>query len=466
MQFKTVVLLITLLFLILTGYFYSNKALSFKFVDEEDNFVFGKYLVWREKLYDDLLSNHQPVTFILSYIVQEYTHPSNIYSLVTRHRQALIFWTFFWSLLLTYYFGVRTFFFVFFFELTKIYLLGNLFLAESFVVYPLLFLVGLSIFIKRALFKSELFILGTCLALSFFLLSPIWPVLLLLLILLILKQKNISLLFLIPGFLIIALSIFIFSSAKGYLNFLFINLTYTLPSFQSDPLAPSIMKSFLSPVISLFPAPLTPTLLIIRILTLILIFNLFFSRKYKKGILILVILGLTNLRFVYPGVEGYSGFHLLPWYGLFIFITLLVTKLNKINLATLIILMIFTLNFARGDLFVKDIKLEKYSINYATLESVGNIIKENKSKNSTLFVSPNEWLIYWQADIHHLPKLYGDYAWMAGYPPLYKKLKEAFEQNPPTFFYCANCKGLTLEKYLIKYNKLGNNLYILSNPKN
>lgn len=460
MEFKRgFVLVLALIFIIFTGYFYSNKALSFRFVDEEDNFVFGKYLVKREKLYDDLISNHQPLTFILSAAIQDFTDPNSVFLLLNRHRQALIVWSVVWSLGLIYYFGIPALIFVILFELTKIYILGNLFLAESLVVYPFIFLIGLTLFLQRRLSKAELFLYGECLGLAAFLLSPIWPSLIFCASCLIFKErKNLasSLIFILAGFSIPAFVVFTYSSLAGYVYYLFVNLTYTVPAYHTEPFFITLLKSLLSPVLLFLPNSLTPTLWVIRILSLLLIFNLIRSNTkiLKKALLIFIILGLSNLRFIQPGTEGYAGFHILPWYGAFIFVCLMLYSINKVNLLSLVLLILLTLNFARTGLFLKVNKQHDYYINYSTFEDLGRAIKIMKSLGDTLIVSPNAWLIYWNSDIDHLPKLYGDYTWIAGFPPLHNKVLQAFEKNPPTFFYCGNCGGLDLGKYLFKYKEI------------
>lgn len=76
-----------------------------------------------------------------------------------------------------------------------------------------------------------------------------------------------------------------------------------------------------------------------------------------------------------------------------------------------------------------------------------------KGEGDTLFVSSNAWLVYWQSDTDHLPKLYADYIWISGFPPLRDKILETFDNNPPTYLFCDNCQGLPLEKYLGGYKE-------------
>lgn len=480
---KLPIILATLLLLVITGFFYSQKALSFRFVDEEDNFVFGKYLTRGEKIYDDLISNHQPMTYILSYAVQKSSSPNSVFQLVSNHRYALIAWAIFWSILLAYYFGFGVLIFSLIFELTKIYLLGNLFLAESLIVYPLLFIVGSILFLKEKLDTFKLILWGICLGLSAFLLSPIWPLLATSLVLVLIKQKGQafkSLGLISAGVAVPVVLTFIFSDFIGYFYYnIWANLSYTVPAYRHEPWISTIVKSFFSPLISFLPAPINPTLWAIRIFSLLLIINLLWKRNIKIGVIIFILLGLTNLRFINPGDEGYAGFHILPWYGLLIFISSLISVSNLetikrkrifiLNVTALTVISVLSLNFAKTGLFYKSDVMKDYYINYSTYISIGDTIKSIKQADNTLFVSPNSWLIYWQADINHLPKLYGYYAWMSGLPKLHQAILNSFETNPPTFFYCDDCQGIDLKKYLSKYKEFkkegsSTRLYVLS-PK-
>ena len=167
------VFLISLFLVVLFG-FYRNHALSFHFVDEEDNIVLGNYLLQKEKLYKDLFSHHQPLAYIFSAGVQKISTPPNLFMLIERHREAVLFWAITWTILLVARFGWPLFLFTLVFEPIKIFLLGHLFLSESLVVYPLVYILSF-IFLKPPLLRLEFVLLGLSFSLIFFLLSPLWP---------------------------------------------------------------------------------------------------------------------------------------------------------------------------------------------------------------------------------------------------------------------------------------------------
>ncbi len=480
---KKILIAFAFLFLLTSGYFYNNKALDFRFVDEEDNFAIGKYLAKGEMLYDDILTNHQPLTYIFSAFIHKFTNPNSVYVLITRHRQFEIIWSTAWSLLLIFYFGLGAFIAVFIFELTKIYLLGNLFLSEAQTIYPLLIITGLAVFsYKRRLKSLELILLGICFGIVLLMLSPLWPALTLLLIFLLLKQRE-NLLhtmgYILVGLLLPVSILFKFTSFPGYLNYIFsINLTYTIPSYHNESWIISISKALLTPVLALFSQDIGPMAIIIKLLGVLLIVNivfLVFKKQLLLAISILILLGLCNIRFIFPGTQGYEGFHLLPWYAMLVFIVSILSVelfwksniiLKVLNPLVIILLVGLSINFLQADLFQKKNMTDSYNINYSTVINRGDAVKVMKEAGDTLFVSPNAWMIYWQGDIDHLPKLYGYYTWMSGVPEIHSAVLDAFSKNPPTFFYCENCKGLDLEKFLSGYIEIKNNgnlsmLYVL-----
>lgn len=471
-------------FLLISGYFYNNKALNFRFVDEEDNFTIGKYLSKGEILYDDILTNHQPLTYIFSAIINDYSHPNSVYMLLVRHRQFEIIWSIGWSILLIFYFGTGAFIAVLIYEFTKIYLLGNLFLSEAQIVYPLIFIAGLVIFNQRKLNNLELIFLGLCFGLAVFLLSPLWPALGFLLIILFYRERYnfLSTLGLtLMGFLLPVLIIYKFTSLQGYFHYIFYtNLFYTIPNYHGESWIITISKALLTPFLALFALDTSPTAIVIQLLSILLIVNvlfLVFKKQYFQAVSIFILLGLSNIRYVSPGSQGYGGFHLLPWYAMLVFIASILSIeilrksniiLRLLNPLVIILLIGLSINFAKGEFFKKEDIIKDYDKNYSTAINRGDAVRVMKVAGDTLFVSPNAWIIYWQGDVNHLPKMYGYYAWMASIPQVHSAILETFSKNPPTFFYCENCKGLDLEKFLIKYIEIKNHgnsslLYVLNN---
>lgn len=482
---RNVLIFVAFIFLIFTGYLYKQATYSFHFVDEEYNLAVGKYLLNGELLYDDIISNQQPFPPILSAVVQKFSKPNTTFLLIGRHRETIVLWSIIWSIILVFYFGLPALAFVIVYEFTKFYLFGNLFLAESIVVYPLLFLVGLALLKKPQLTRPESMLIGFCLAVTIFSLGPIWPLLGFLTLFLIYnykkRLKNIPYLFLgsaLPVFLLIK-----YTSIPGYFYwYINSNLAYTIPRYHTlyynNPWLILVTKAFITPVLAFTPLNPTPTLWVTRVISLILLFNLMllFKRKeFKEALASILILGLSNLRFYPPGNQYYDGFHLLPWYSSLIFITALISWGNfkqihahwfRLPIVSLWVVAIL-ISLKHINPILNRAVQKDYYISYSRPTQIGEVISIMKNDNDTLFLSTNDWLVYWQSNTNHLPKLYGDYAWMLGIPKLEDSLIKTFSTKPPTFLFCKNCSYGSFKNFLFNYKRVKINreltdLYVLS----
>lgn len=457
---------LTLLFFLIISFLYKDNIFSQRFVDEEENFAVGKYLLQGEKIYDDILTSHQPLGYIFSASIQNIAQPQDVYFLIKDHRLAVLIWSLIWSVVLILSFGRPALFFIVIFELTKSLIFGNLFLPEAFSVYPLVYLLGLTLKNNFNLIKKVTF--GFCIGICTFLLQPIWPLLVVLILLYIFKFKREAKAVVLPliSLAFVVILVLYFAPFPAYIKSFYLNLTYTIPSYHNsyfaEPWIVTFIKSFFSPFLALIYSHTSITSTILKLTSLLFFINIIYlllKRNYFQSLIIFILLGLANLRFVYPGNESYAA-GLLPWYGSYIFITLLLadsqlqTKLKFINIS-LIILVLFTAFRLGGDNLLKKGDPQKdYFINFSTHEDRGRAIKIMGGISDTLFVSPDNWLVYWASDTNHLPKLMGYYAWMAGLPQLHQEILTAFDQKPPTFFYCDDCKDLDLGKSLIKYQEI------------
>jgi len=406
-----------------TAYFYENKISYIHFVDEEENMVTGHYLLQGDKMYQDVFSQHQPIPAILSATIQKVTNPNSLFLLVKRHREFIIIWSFVWSLLLVFRFGFWIAGFVFSYELTKIFLLGNLFLAESLVVYPVTYLISLVICKFRDNPSSiELFFVGLILMLLLFTFSPIWPLLILLFICFVVKFK-------------------IYDWKKiGLVGSVF---SFFLPFLPSSP------DTVINQVIKVFSL-------------CFIVFSVFFLTKKKKiFFLVFLFLGLANIRFSQPGLDYYRGFHLIVWYSLLLFFVfwsikyldrLAKNKVIRIGLAVLGCgLVVFCLIVVKPELFMKRNLVNDYYINYSGQFDLGEAVRILKGPGDTLFVAPDQMLIYWQSGIQKSSKYIFYYPFMDKVLSVQNDMAKMFENNPPTFIYCQKSLFNNLSQYLSDY---------------
>lgn len=489
---KTSALFITIIFFLIVGEKYQDQAFSLHFVDEEETLAIANYVITGDVLYKDLFSNHQPLPYLLSAGVQEVTQPNSIFLLIKRHRESIIVWSAIWSLLLVARFGWPLLLTIIIIELTKIYLLGNVFLAESLVIYPLLYIVSFLMEI-RIRTKRELVFIGFCFSLIVSLLAPLWPLSFVLFIWLLLcdgqGERSLSwgkigtrFLLQIVGMVPVGFAVLYFSSFPDYLiDAIDYNLRYFIPIASHDPTWLVVIKGFTAPLGSFFVEnEESATLIIIRMLSILFILCsvvLLSKKSFIVGLGLFVILGLSNLRYVEPGLQMYQGFHLLPWYSILCLSTVLSMRtlltypkmkyIKGIAVGVFIITLVVILNYSLEDLFKSRDTANDFYVNYSRQFDMGEAVRILKNETDTLFVVPDEWLVYWQAQIPHASFLLGYYAWMNAVPDLSKEVHRMFNTSPPTYFYCdCNSAYFGLEKYLTLYNRLkkdGNNtnLYVL-----
>ncbi len=456
--------------LVLTSRGYENKVASFHFVDEEDNFVLGYYLLKGETLYSDLFSHHQPLAYILSAGIQGLTQPNSIFLLVKRHREMIMLWAAIWMIWLVIRFGWSGLIGVGVYELTKYNLLGSLFLAESISVYMLIYLAGLVIEDrKKDLRILEAVGLGSVVASCLLLLSPAWPLIIVSYGLIVWRQqqrRKFLSFSLMGGLPVLGLASFFMSIPDYFHNAFYINFRYYIPITSDESFLVLAVKSLFSPISVFFPnQTINLTLLCLRFVSagfLVSLVVLWWSHQRKLVIMMLTLLTLANIRYVVPGSEIYSGFHILPWFGLLLFFwaEALVRSLAnfkpifKIGLITVLVVTL-GVAFENGSksIFIDKNVADELYVNYSRQFDIGEAVRIMKTPGERLLVAPDEWLVYWQADIPHASKMVNYYAWMALVPELQSQIDLLFEIGPPDYLY-TNMVGTGLEKYYPRYDVL------------
>jgi len=466
-SFRFSVIVITIFFLVSTSWAYENSVFSLHFVDEEDNMIVGKYLTQGEKLYSDIFSNHQPLSYVASAVLQEVTDQNTIFQLIKRHREAVILWSFLWYMLLAWKFRWRIFPFIVCYELTKHFLLGNLFLAESIAVYPLTYVV-LLLFDHQKITKKELISIFFCCSLLFFLLSALWPSIVFLIFVFYLKsRKYIELsrfvVSLLIGFLPITVIIFLFSSVTEYVTqTLFINLFYYIP-YVSDKNPFSLLLSFISPFVPFFSLQTSPISWILRFVTFIFIiccYQLVNKREYKVLAFQIILLGLLNIRYIEPGVQYYSGFHLLPWFG--VFLTLSTSgyrsawkkRLSIVWISLIASIILICSYFAMNSLFKDRNIQDDFFINYSTFNDYALTIQGLIASGDTVFAAAIEPLVYFGVDKSFRTKYTYYFNFMDKVPSIHTEVTFLFEKDPPEIFFCECYGAPYLQKYLNKYHQV------------
>ncbi len=470
---KTIKYIVLIIFLILFYLIQKDRLISPSFVDEQDNFVIGKELSIDKKLYKDFFSHHQPLAYIISSSLQKTIPINSIFELISRHRQFIFIWSCLWYLFFTYKFGYKGLLISLSLESLKYWNFAYMFLAESIVIYPLIF-IALYLFYEK-LKSSEFFLLGLCFAFSFWILATIWPFLFFTFLFLLFKNlKNKKFYFnFLSGFLLITIIVLFFIDIKSYFqDAIYTNIFYYIPQATN--------KNNLSFISIFFQNTKNPHLYFLQIYYLIFIFSfiyLVFIKKQKIHILFFIFLALLNIRKVSPNNIFFSAFHLLPWLAIFITLslhffqkTLNYLKHKNFLIFVVLSLLIFTniIQFSHQD--NKKNILQEYDIHYSTVSNIGSALKKIKNETDTLLVISNQVLYFYQTEITPASRYIFYYPWMDTVPHIATDIKNIMDNNSPNFLYYQEGESAFIKNHLSKYERLSyreniTDFYILKENK-
>ena len=107
-------------------------------------------------------------------------------------------------------------------------------------------------------------------------------------------------------------------------------------------------------------------------------------------------------------------------------------------------------------MFYKQDNNENFKVNYREKIVFGESIKAMRLSGDSLFVIPDEWLLYFQGDVQNYSRMVNYYGWMSLVWELNDPVKEKFVQDPPAFFYC-DCPEETVLSYSDKFQQLSRN---------
>lgn len=455
---KIAALLIFLAFYILLYKIYSPRVNAFGCFDDCFNFVAGYFLLRGKSLYSEIFFNHQALMAYFSYFIQLASQPINIYDLVLRHRQFVFLFGFFFNLLIFWRFRLAGLGFVLFYELPKFYLFGDRFLAEGLIVYPLVYMTALVWyrFQKRKVYYFEYILAAFFTWFVIFMRAPYIPLAFLLYFLILwgksFEKKKIVSLVIFIALLLVAMA---FLPLKEYLfNIVTVNLKTVLrsESKNSGLFGLGALKAFFYPIYLFFDGEwnfFRFFILGLNAVFLALFLQILFFDKQKKwaGVIILL-LGLANLRVVEPGKTFYAAFHLLPWYALFILILFLMLAYvhqdkKKVGWGLSFgLFLMFAYFILAPTSYIHDQvdPHEEFITNFWNDLQVGEVVRNLSDSTDTLFLDGFDDLIYWQAGLVS-PYQYSWYTSVMPRLPKYNQARlEMFANRPPDFYY-GSCPG-------------------------
>jgi hypothetical protein len=475
---KHILLLIPLLlFLLFIFKLHYDRISSFSFGDEYNSFIMGYFMQKGRVLYSQIFTNHQVLIAYFSYAILKLFHPVTLYKLVFYHRMLVIVFSLCFDTILFLRFRFKALGILLFFEFLKYYFFGNLFLAESFVVYPILYLFFLSwLKIKHeTISKFDIIVSGVFAWFVIFLREPFVP-LALLLFGIILAGKKLSQIKIISFGLFLLLSLLTLFSVPlkdFYDEVIRFNFLTGIP-VQAQTGNSGIISLFFYPVTLFFGGKwnfFRYVTLGLDSIFLLLFFMQILQKKHKECLFIFLILALAAIRHVPPGTLFFEAFHMIVWYGLFlgsIFLLLQDISFSQYKkiyffiLCSLFLIFLFQLT-PQSYIWEKVNKNEVFTINYARHYTNGEAIRRLASPHDTLFADTWDYLLFWQADLDSSYK-YGVYTFIMTGTPKYRQAKEKmFQTNPPTFYYTYS-PDAACEKD-IEHNRIAQYVRIYSNDK-
>jgi hypothetical protein len=75
-----------------------------------------------------------------------------------------------------------------------------------------------------------------------------------------------------------------------------------------------------------------------------------------------------------------------------------------------------------------------------------------RQPGDTLFVIPDEWLLYFQGDVKNHNRMVNYYGWMSLVWELHDPVKNQFMKDPPAFFFC-DCEEDTASEYTEQFQQ-------------
>lgn len=456
---KWILFSFSLLLLVFTIPSYRSHIFALNFVDEDDNIVIGNYVREGKKLYTDVFSQHQPSMFLASSAIQNILKPDNILMVVKRHREFMMIWSAIWVIVLVARFGFKGLFVSSVMELSKIILLGNMFLAESIIIYPLLYVILFILSGYKIRYKFEIWTLSIIFWFLVYSLTPLWPLLGLIAFLLYINSEDkmrLATAWISVGILT-TLILFLRVNLYDYLlNALYINYKYYIPLTTPVGFWDSLFKAFFAPVLALSNSGSSSLLLLVKVLSLSYLINIIFfitHKSYNDLMLFILLPCLAALRYIDPSNTLYGAFHMLPWLVILACLSFPVySKPKFINISIYILIFLASLNIARTQLFDYRDPATDFYVHYSPSVDIREAVKIlSKTEHQTIWVEPVMYWPHWHTGASSYSSMVNYYGWMDQTLPMKKNLETQLAQQLPTIVYAETTLGVG--KYLDSYDR-------------
>lgn len=422
---------------------YQKHSLSIHFVDENDNFVAAKLITRGHRLYRQIFSHHQPIPYLISASIQKFFPVNNLLLLVQRHRYFLIFWSSLWILLLVTKFSFAGLGLATNYELIKYFYLGNLFLAESLIAYPLTYLILFLFSSKKSNF--DIFFAGLVSSFLAFSLATLWP-LIAIIFLFLFFARPLQKRYLLLGFLLPTLIIFLYTDLSSYWrNVIVVNRQFYIPSIKPEAL--NILTSYLSA---------NHFIKLIFLSYAFVFLSMLRHRQYLKAIFCLIIVFSANIR--NSRLDGllYQGFHLIPL--IIVILAIIWSSKNKVLFPIMLLLISIPL-YSIFPLKSKSPENEFY-IDFSSHQFLREAIKILGKPGDQILMLSNETLVLWQELVKPATSWIFYYPWMNTVPSFQKELNTIINDNMPKFI----CLQPEYQEYFTWVKQFYSPLFIQNQP--
>ncbi|MFZ2025223.1 MAG: hypothetical protein WAV51_03005 [Microgenomates group bacterium] len=466
------------------SFFLLKRVGAFGCFDDCFNFGAGDFILQGKQLYSQIFFNHQPFMAYISAAIQYTTDPTTLFELVKYHRIAALVFANICGSFLIFRFGLPMFISLVVFESTKFYLFGDRFLAEGFIVYPMMYLMMLigQVVVKKRIYAWEYLLAAVCSWFIFWTREPFMPWALIVLgILFVIGYKEKAhrkYIGISAGIFLLfhVLTILVLPAREYVFNVITINVEQEVGVQLWN--IQTFLQIVFYPVFVIakgFGTIFQNVLLVLSVIFCgLVVYELLWKKRYGLVGVLLGILAVSNIRVVPAGVMYYDAFHLIPWYGLFI-VSIAVfikdmegQKIKSVCRTTvgIAVVWIAALTFFSPQSLIKetvDTQVE-FTTGYGNYFVKGEIIKMLSEPGDTMFVEMWEDPVYFVAGV---PTAY-KYSWYTSVMPFFSMYRiareEMFENNPPTF-YVGACRAGDIVSFALSSVDAKNYIQLLNSGR-
>lgn len=379
--------------------------------DECINYTAGYFINSGKSLYSQIFFNHQPALAYLSAAIQQMTHPRDIYHLVLYHRLFVMVYALGMGVLLLRRFRLSAALFLILYEGTKFYVYGYQFIPEAFIVFPLVYLLGLvweSVISSKTLSRADIFLAVIFGALVIWMREPYVPLAAILCAVLLWRARAnrfIPWALVLAGFLLVGP--FVIVPFRVYVEQVIVINAPAVGSVVGKGSGISWILSSIFYPISIYVYGVRSYFRIVEFGVGALFWaGVMYWWKERKAIvpigILFGILALAAVRVVPPGTMYFEAFHMLDWYALFVMSTaLLVTSVKKKYARNVLISLFFIFalwSFCSPKSFIWERvnRNSEFESQYAKYTQYSLAIR-NVSQTHTVFLDMWDDIIYWES---------------------------------------------------------------------